>query len=521
MSSRKRNNDRSRADETGGGADPVTPGSSQRSAVGFALMAAVPLAIGLYLVHRSAADAGELRGVDLMLFLLMAASAAGGFLFVKTELNRAFVSMFEDASRRATGDLSHRIREASGEEIAKISETIERITMRIDGSAPAPSKNRERLQDGITRVAQGIHASRDSAHLLEFLVEGALEAVDGKTAYLLTVDEDEGDFEAVVGIGELADELETYRIPLGEGVPGLAARERRAVLLPDPGNPSGLSPSTGISLSTPPTTTMATPLFQGEMLQGILVVHDRQDGACFDADDLALFANLATLTSAALGSRESRERMEQGFDALIQTFSKAIEDKDPYTRGHSRRVTSYCVAMARSLRLDEDTVRTLRRAALLHDVGKLGLPDSIRKKEGRYTDEELEHVRTHSTQGERMLREIPVLAPVVPMVRHHHERCDGSGYPDGLLADEIPLPTHILIVANAFDIMTSDRSYRKAMSMSEALQKVEEGSGTLFDERAVRALLGLDRKILKGTQEVADDGSTVKGQGNASISVRD
>jgi HD-GYP domain-containing protein (c-di-GMP phosphodiesterase class II) len=483
-------------------------------------MSVVPLLVALYLLHRATNQESTILGLDGLLFVLMIASAVAGFFFIKTELARTFLSIFEDASRQASGDLTDRIREASVEEISKISEAIERITSPGEVAGPmGPSKNRERLQDGITRVAQGIHASRDAAHLLEFLVEGALESVDGRTAYLMAVDEEEGDFETIVAHGEFENELSVVRIPLGEGVPGLAARERRAILLP--GSGGSMSPSFGLSLPQNPTTTMATPLFQGEMLQGILIVHDRRDGDLFDEDDLALFANLATLTSAALGSREERERIEDGFDALLGAFSAAIEEKDPYTRGHARRVASYCTAMGKALRLDDDTMRTLHRAALLHDVGKLALPDTLRKKEGRFTEEELEHVRTHPTQAEKMLRDIPTLASLVPIIRHHHERCDGSGYPDGLLGDEIPLPTHILIVANAFDVMTSDRSYRKAMSMSEALQQVQEGTGELFDPRVVGALLGLDKKILKGTQEVGGEGSTVKGQGNASISIRD
>jgi HD-GYP domain-containing protein (c-di-GMP phosphodiesterase class II) len=200
----------------------------------------------------------------------------------------------------------------------------------------------------------------------------------------------------------------------------------------------------------------------------------------------------------------------------------AIEARDPYARGHSGRVARYCEEMARALRLDEDTTRTLRRAALVHDIGKLGLPEVLLRKETRFTPEELELVRTHSTAGETLLRSIPALSSLAPLVRHHHERCDGSGYPDGLKGDSIPIPTHVLIVANAYDIMTSDRSYRKAMSLNEALETLRTKAGIWYDRRAVHALLGLDRSVLNAPNGgVAAATSNVRGRGTASISVRD
>jgi HD-GYP domain-containing protein (c-di-GMP phosphodiesterase class II) len=162
----------------------------------------------------------------------------------------------------------------------------------------------------------------------------------------------------------------------------------------------------------------------------------------------------------------------------------------------------------------------LRRAALIHDVGKITLPETLLRKESRFTPEELELVRTHSAAGEKLVRAIPALASAAPLVRHHHERCDGSGYPDGLKADAIPIPTHVLIVANAFDIMTSDRSYRQAMSLTEALETLRSKAGVWYDRRAVHALLGLDRSVLHVTNDVSEGNAAVRGRGTASISVK-
>ena len=493
---------------------------AQKISTGFALMSLVPILLAIYLLRKSGPIdlPSGLFGLDGVIVLLMLASALAGFYFIKSELARTFLQILEQASRNATGGLSQEIREANAEEISKLGETLERITDQIHTGSEVAARSKDKLRSGITKVSQGIQTARGTDHLLDFLAEGALEAVDGRTAYVMGIDEESGDFATKTSFGELAEEVRDARIPLGEGIPGLTARERRPLLLHD--LDQLLEGETGPLLSHPPETTMATPLLQGENLLGILIIHDRVDGDRFTDEDLGVLSNLATLASAALGQRQEHKHLEDGLDAILTAFSTAIEEKDPYSRGHSRRVARYCTEMARSLNLDEDTIRLLRRAAILHDIGKGELPDTLRKKEGRFTDEEIEHVRNHPVAAEKLIRSVPELASIGPMIRHHHERCDGTGYPDGLSGDDIPLTTHILIVANAFDVMTSDRSYRQAMSMSDALQAIQQGAGAKFDRRAVHALLGLDKKILKAPNDGPEEGK-VKGQGAASISIKD
>jgi HD-GYP domain-containing protein (c-di-GMP phosphodiesterase class II) len=151
--------------------------------------------------------------------------------------------------------------------------------------------------------------------------------------------------------------------------------------------------------------------------------------------------------------------------------------------------------MGRALRLDDNTLKTLRWGALLHDIGKLALPDALLRKEGEYTPEEMEIVRQHPITAEKMIRRAESLS-------------SGTGYPDALQGTEIPLTTHILIVANLFDAMTSDRSFRRAMSVQEALERLKSFSGTKFDRRAVL--------VASSTSDAA----VVRGQGTASICIR-
>ncbi len=182
--------------------------------------------------------------------------------------------------------------------------------------------------------------------------------------------------------------------------------------------------------------------------------------------------------------------------ATVETLAATVDAKDAYTRGHSGRVSGYAAAIAAALGLPEADIARVRQAGLLHDVGKIGVPDAILLKPGALSDEEFAVIKQHPEIGERILRGLPFLAEILPAVRHHHERWDGRGYPDGLAGDAIPPDAAILAVADSFDAMTSSRTYRQALSISEAIRRVREGSGAQYDPRLVAAF---DRALANGT----------------------
>jgi hypothetical protein len=176
----------------------------------------------------------------------------------------------------------------------------------------------------------------------------------------------------------------------------------------------------------------------------------------------------------------------------IFAFVRAIDARDPYTARHSEKVAAYAVQLAESLGLPPRACERIRLAGLLHDVGKVALERSILHKPGRLSDEEWEQVRAHPGMSAHIIGGVQRFAEFLDGARHHHERFDGAGYPDGLKGDQIPFDARILAVADAYDAMTSDRSYRAALSHEEAVRRLEEGSGTQFDPVCVRAFVALD-----------------------------
>ncbi|MDX6287562.1 MAG: hypothetical protein QOG53_3047 [Frankiales bacterium] len=180
---------------------------------------------------------------------------------------------------------------------------------------------------------------------------------------------------------------------------------------------------------------------------------------------------------------------QQAYDSTVRSLIQAVETKDYYTRGHSERVSRATVLIAREWGMREDRVNVIRYAGMLHDVGKLGVPTKVLQKQGKLNDTEFDAIKLHPMRGYEMLREITFLKDALTGVVHHHERMDGRGYPMGLTGEEIPEFARIIMVADAFDSMTSTRSYRSAKSVEEAVTELRKWEGAQFDVEAVDALV--------------------------------
>lgn len=178
----------------------------------------------------------------------------------------------------------------------------------------------------------------------------------------------------------------------------------------------------------------------------------------------------------------------------VKAFVKAIEAKDSYINGHSEQVTSYAVAIARELGLPRKEINMIRTASLLHDIGKIGIDEGILSKPAKLTKEEYDEVKKHPLIATQIIGHIPLFKKVIPIIFHHHEHYDGSGYLSGLRGEEIPLGSRILGVADAFDAMTSERPYRPAYTLEGAVRELKKNAGSQFDPKIVEVLCTLIEK---------------------------
>jgi HD-GYP domain-containing protein (c-di-GMP phosphodiesterase class II) len=308
--------------------------------------------------------------------------------------------------------------------------------------------------------------------------------------FLAVVQRLDGDGDGVLRVVAAAGPLATsadflaHEQPVSEGVNGRVARTGRPAVIPD----TTLDPDyLRRDPRSDPGSELSLPIHVDGAIWGVLNLEQRATHA-FGDDDLLLADAVAAQVGAALHRARLTSELESSFATTLGILADVLETKDAYTADHADEVADLALAAGRRLGLSDAQLRPLRYCALLHDIGKIGVRSEILTKPGRLTPREFEEIKEHSAIGDALLRRIPLLSEVAPLVRAVHERYDGAGYPDGLQGNAIPLSSRIVAVCDALHAMTSDRPYRRARPRDVALAELRRCAGTQFDPRVVDAV---------------------------------
>ncbi|HEX7450035.1 MAG TPA: HD domain-containing phosphohydrolase [Pirellulales bacterium] len=229
------------------------------------------------------------------------------------------------------------------------------------------------------------------------------------------------------------------------------------------------------------------PVAEGEHLFGWLAAINHDRSGEFGSAEASLLSSVGTMLGIHSGNIDLYRQQAELLTGVVRAMSSAIDAKDPYTRGHSDRVARIAVRLAKELNCDAETVKTIYFSGLLHDIGKIGINDEVLRKPGKLTDEEFEHIKQHVVIGYRILADLRQLSHMLPVVLHHHESWDGSGYPHGLAGEGIPYLARIVAVADAYDAMASDRPYRAGMEDEKLDEIIRKGAGQQWDAQVVEA----------------------------------
>jgi GAF domain-containing protein len=310
---------------------------------------------------------------------------------------------------------------------------------------------------------------------------------------------DEVDLVVRASIGPSAADILGERVRVGEGIAGWVARERKPLLIENVNDapllrvvrPQGRggegSPARHRQYKS--ASLVCVPLLAKGRVLGVINVNDKANGQPFIPDDVSLLSTIAAQVAVTIENARLYEQLRANAFRTVQALVVTLETKDAYTSGHSQRVTDYADAIGRQLALPAGELSLLRYAAQLHDIGKIGITEEILHKPGPLDDGEWQVIRSHPVVSERIIQPLDFLATVKGVVRHHHERWDGQGYPDGIRGDRIPLLVRILGVADAYDAMTSPRPYRcRPLNHVEAMDEIARSMGTQFDPQVVTAL---------------------------------
>ena len=234
---------------------------------------------------------------------------------------------------------------------------------------------------------------------------------------------------------------------------------------------------------------IAIPIRAKQRTLGMIYACGRPGGKEFSDRERDLLSGIANQAGFALDNATLYHDLENLFVGIAWSFASALDAKSPWTAGHSKRVTQYAVAIAEELGETSDFLMAVQTCGLLHDIGKIAVPEKILDKPGAITYHERKTIAEHAVRGAKILEHIDTFQPFLPGIRHHHERWDGSGLPDGLAGENIPILARVLAVADSYDAMTSDRPYRQRRTRAEAIEEIERCSGTQFDPQIVEAFI--------------------------------
>jgi putative nucleotidyltransferase with HDIG domain len=357
----------------------------------------------------------------------------------------------------------------------------------------ADLKQKVTMLKAINSATRSIVSVADTQKVLAQTMTPIIDVFGFDRAIIMLVDAAGENLEFSYGVGasmEALDKMRSYRIPLAreQNLMVRVLKRRKPVLIRDV-KAAGLNPTNRILADFNPNSFIICPLIaEGEVI-GILGADRREASKHLSMDDtefLSIFAN--NIATVFLRARLDEE-LKTSYVSAVRALVQAIEEKDTYTRGHSERVSRIAVEVARQLGLPEMEIEYLRFGSILHDVGKIGIPESIVRSPKPLTDAEFKIIQKHPLKGVEILQPISFIQNHMYLIRNHHERWDGRGYPDKLSGEDIPLGAQIVATADAFDAMTSSRPYRKGMPPKQAAREINKSIGTQFSKKVAEAFL--------------------------------
>src|SRR3989338_5773856 len=408
--------------------------------------------------------------LSYVIFLVVTSSFIGYFLVARPMIK----SIVEIAKRIQTVSSGHalgRIDANEHNEIGELARSFNRITQDLEQKIEELESSRQLVKKLLSRIGTAIVSYEGIDNILNLIVENTVGALEAQMGSLLLVDGEKQELSVKTTWshnGETANG--EHRTKLGEGITGWVAKEGRAM--------RGRAAATALGFTNHSSkggegAVLCVPLKLRDQPIGVIGVLREDLSRTFTEDDESLMTSIGSQVAVAIENYRLNLDVDRTYVETIMALALAVEAKDPYSAGHSKRVGFYARQIGEVLGLDEETLRVLNDAGVLHDIGKIGIKDDILLKPNPLTPDEEKIMQQHSVIGEAIVKPVRSLQKVVALVRHHHELFDGAGYPSGLKGEAVPLGARILSVADTYDSMITDRPYRKRLATDEAKAELQ------------------------------------------------
>ena len=340
----------------------------------------------------------------------------------------------------------------------------------------------------LAEVGTLLNSTLDQNVVRKMAMEAITRLMNAEVGSLLLVDDENKELYFEVALGDKGERVKEIRLKIGEGIAGWVAEHGKSLLLQDVRKDPRFYKSADQKTEFVTRDMVCVPVKVKDKVIGVLQAINRAEGV-FTEDDVELFQLFSNQVAIALDNARLYEEIRETFFATAEALAEAIEKRDPYTGGHTKRVVNYCLVAAKYMNLTPEELEILKLSAILHDVGKIGVEDRILRKPGNLDDEEAKIMKMHPLLGAEIMRHIRQLKDLIPGMLHHHERPDGKGYPEGLKGRDIPIVARIISAADTYDAMTTNRPYRKGLSHQTAIDEIKKEAGAQFDKEVAEAFV--------------------------------
>ena len=334
-----------------------------------------------------------------------------------------------------------------------------------------------------------LNSSLEPLEVRKRTMQAATRLMNCEVGSLLLLDEEENELFFEVALGDKGEAVKEIRLKMGEGIAGWVAEHGVPLVVSDvtkdPRHSIKADEKSGYTTKN----ILCVPIKVKNKVIGVLQAINKLGGEPFTEEDIELFQLFANQGAIAIDNANLYEEIHTAFLEVSEALAQSIEKRDPYTGGHTKRVLAFSLAIAKHMDLSADELENLKIAAILHDIGKIGVEDKILRKKEKLTEEEYKEMKKHPVIGAEIIGHIKQLKDIMPGMRYHHERADGKGYPEGLQGATIPLIARIISVADTYDAMTTNRPYHDALDDAKAIAELKRCAGLQFDKDVVNAFI--------------------------------
>ena len=374
-----------------------------------------------------------------------------------------------------------------------VHETARHIALAVQNTQLYERNNRTTgRQKLLNQISRHLHQTLDIDELIPRIFIEVNKAINAEAQSIWLVDDEAGVIKCRFARGAGSESLMGLAVPLNApSIVGTSVSKQESIIIKDAKNDPRHARSVDEKTGFVTRSLMTVPLVLEDKSIGAIQAVNKRDGQLFTRDDLDLFRSIADSAALAVNNAQLVADLQTSYDLTLDALSAALDLRDRETEGHSRRVVEYTACLAQQIGLDKESIKSIRRGALIHDIGKIGVPDAVLHKPGSLDEAERNIINLHPLAGYNMLAGIPYLREEIQIVICHQEKWDGTGYPNGLRGEEIPIGARLFAIADTFDALTSDRPYRQGCSYETARDIIIEESGRQFDPRAVEAFLAI------------------------------